>query len=105
MCDVAFAGPIELRTLWIRAREASISLLDWRCQCHSGPPLSRIGPKDIDSTPVFPRYYSPGLPNIAVTEILLNGAGINALIGEVKHAGMSEHMGMNRQRHTRCLSG
>src|SRR5262249_42561949 len=25
-------------------------------------PLRRIGPKDIDSTPVFPRYYSPGLP-------------------------------------------
>src|SRR5262249_55911951 len=24
----------------------------------------RIGPKDIDSTPVFPRYYSPGLPMI-----------------------------------------
>jgi hypothetical protein len=65
MCDVAFAGPIELRTLWIRAREASISLLDWRCQCHSGPPLRRIGPKDIDSTPVFPRYYSPGLPHSA----------------------------------------
>ena len=62
MRDVAFAGTIELRTLWIRAREASISLLDWRRQCHSGPPLSRIGPKDIDSTPVFPRYYSPGLP-------------------------------------------
>jgi hypothetical protein len=25
--------------------------------------LSGIGPKDIDSTPVFPCYYSPGLPN------------------------------------------
>src|SRR5262245_64298291 len=62
MRDVAFARTIELRTLWIRAREASISLLDWRRQCHSGPPLRRIGPKDIDSTPVFPRYYSPGLP-------------------------------------------
>jgi hypothetical protein len=24
--------------------------------------LNGIGPKDIDSTPVFPRYYSPGLP-------------------------------------------
>src|SRR4029450_11695710 len=66
MRDVAFARTIELRTLWIRAREASISLLDWRRQCHSGPPLRRIGPKDIDSTPVFPRYYSPGLPIFAI---------------------------------------
>ena len=24
--------------------------------------MSGIGPKDIDLTPVFPRYYSPGLP-------------------------------------------
>jgi hypothetical protein len=62
MRDVAFARTIELRTVWMRAREASLSLLDWRRQCHSGPPLRRIGPKDIDSTPVFPRYYSPGLP-------------------------------------------
>src|SRR5262249_2318692 len=63
MRDVASAGTIALRTLWIRARESRISLLDWRRQCHSGPPLHRIGPKDIDSTPVFPRDYSPGLPN------------------------------------------
>src|SRR5919199_4993048 len=62
MRDIAFAGTIELRTWWIRARESRISLLDWRRQCHHGPPLRRIGPKDIDSTPVSPRYYSPGLP-------------------------------------------
>src|SRR5262252_917429 len=67
MRDVAFTGTIELRTLWIRARESRISLLDWRRQCHSGPPLCRIGPKDIDSTPVFPRYSSPGLPQIRCT--------------------------------------
>src|ERR671938_311622 len=62
MRDIAFAGTIELRTWWIRARESRISLLDWRRQCHHGPPLRRIGPKDIDSTPVSPCYYSPGLP-------------------------------------------
>ena len=70
MRDVAFTRTIELRTLWIRTRESRISLLDWRRQCHSGPPLSRIGPKDIDLTPVFPRYYSPGLP-VDVTESFL----------------------------------
>ena len=43
--------------------------------------------------------------NISVTEILLNGAGINALIGEVKPAGMSQHMGMNRKRQPRFFSG
>ena len=64
MRDGAFAGTIELCTWWIRAREASISLLDWRRQCHSGPPLRKVGPKDIDSTPIFPCYYSPGLPKI-----------------------------------------
>src|SRR5262245_26970512 len=74
MRDVAFARTIELRTLWIRAREASISLLDWRRQCHSGPPLRRIGPKDIDSPPVFPRSYSPGLPN-TTTKIIRKAYG------------------------------
>src|SRR5947208_14670079 len=70
MRNVAFAGTIELCTVWVRARESSISLLDWRRQCHSGPPWSRIGPKDIDSTPVLPRYYSPGLPGFLTMPIL-----------------------------------
>jgi hypothetical protein len=26
--------------------------------------VARNGPKDTNVTPVFPRYYSPGLPNI-----------------------------------------
>jgi hypothetical protein len=62
MHDVACSGAIEACTLWIRARESGISLLRWRRLCHSGPPVARYGPKDTDLTPVFPRYYSPGLP-------------------------------------------
>jgi hypothetical protein len=49
--------------------------------------------------------WANGELNISVTEILLNGAGINALIGEVKPAGMSQHMGMNRKRQPRFFSG
>ena len=68
MRDVAFAGTIEPDTLWIRAREASISLLRWRRQCHNGPPVVRNGLKDTGLTPVSPRYYSPGLPKKDLTE-------------------------------------
>src|SRR5215216_8131735 len=64
MRDVAFAGTIALGTVWSRARESRISLLRWRRQCHSGPPVARNGLKDTGSTPVSPRYYSPGLPDI-----------------------------------------
>src|SRR2546423_9639513 len=46
MGDVAFAKPIALRTLWIRARESGISLLGWCRLCHGGPPVARNGPKD-----------------------------------------------------------
>jgi hypothetical protein len=59
MRDVACAGTIELGTLWIRTRESDISLLRWRRQGHNSPPMARNGRKDIDSTPVVPRYYSP----------------------------------------------
>jgi hypothetical protein len=65
MHDVAFAGMIEARALWIRARESRISLWRWRRGYPRGPPWSGIGPKDIDSAPVVPRYCSPGLPIIA----------------------------------------
>src|SRR5215468_2391540 len=62
MGDVAFAGAIEPCTLWIRARESGISLWRWRRQGHNSPPMARYGLKDTGSTPVAPRYYSPGLP-------------------------------------------
>jgi hypothetical protein len=62
MRAVAFAGPIEPRTLWMWTRESSLSLLRWRRLCHGGPPVARNGPKDTDMTPVFARYSSPGLP-------------------------------------------
>jgi hypothetical protein len=42
--------------------------------------------------------------NISVTEILLNGAGINALIGQVKPARMPQHMGMDGKRQLRFFS-
>src|SRR5262245_36681459 len=80
MRDVASARTIQLRTSCIRAREASISRLDWRRQCHSGPPLRRIGPKDIDSTPVFPRYYSPGLPRFRNLRKYQREANLRALV-------------------------
>src|SRR4051794_6433616 len=64
MRDVAFAGPIEPRTLWIWTRESGISLWRWCRLCHGGPPVARNGPKDTAMTPVFPRYSSPGLPKI-----------------------------------------
>src|SRR6266702_7634670 len=59
---VAFTRTIETSTLWIRTRESGISLLRWRRQCHNSPPVARNGLKDTGSTPVSPRYYSPGLP-------------------------------------------
>src|SRR4029450_8041589 len=72
MRDVAFAGTIEPGTLWIRAREASISLLRWRRQCHNGPPVVRNGLKDTGLTPVSPRYYSPGLPDFKGPRFIAN---------------------------------
>jgi hypothetical protein len=62
MPNIACAGAIELCTVWIRARESSISLLRWRRPYHCGPPVAGNGPKDTEPTPVVPRYYSPGLP-------------------------------------------
>src|SRR5262249_11366580 len=70
MHDVAFAGVVESCTLWIRTRESGISLLHWRRLYHGGPPVARNGPKDTDVTPVFPRYYSPGLPYFDGARIL-----------------------------------
>ena len=63
MRDVAFAGTIEPGPVGIRARELRISLLGWRRQCHTSPPVVRNGLQDTRSTPVSPRYYSPGLPD------------------------------------------
>src|SRR6516162_7097720 len=65
MRDVAFAGTIEPRTVWIRARELRIALLCWRQQGHNRPPVVRNGLQDTGSTPVSPRYCSPGLPKFA----------------------------------------
>src|SRR5438477_8488363 len=62
MRDVAFTGTIEPFTVWIRARESGIAFWRWRRQCHNSPPVARNGLKDTGSTPVAPRYYSPGLP-------------------------------------------
>src|SRR5262249_51362011 len=72
MHDVACAGVVESCTRWMRTRESGISLLHWRRLGHGGPPVARNGPKDTDVTPVFPRYYSPGLPrfvNIRLTHL------------------------------------
>src|SRR5919106_4075744 len=43
--------------------------------------------------------------NVTVAEIMLNGAGINAFIREVKPTSMSQHMGMDRERELRFRSG
>src|SRR4030095_11844332 len=64
MRDVAFAGTIEPGTVWIRAREWRISLWCWRRRCHHSPPMVRHGLQDTGSTPVSPRYCSPGLPGL-----------------------------------------
>jgi hypothetical protein len=69
--DVACAGTIEACAWWIRARKSRLALWGWRRCYHSGPPLSGMGPKDIDSTPVFPCYYSPGLPFFTVWSFFL----------------------------------
>jgi hypothetical protein len=60
--DVACARPIAPRTPWLRAGESCLPVLNWRRLYQSGPPMARNGPKDLDLTPVVPRYYSPGLP-------------------------------------------
>src|SRR5215475_12303018 len=62
MRNIACAGAIALCTVWMRARESSISLWRWRRPYHSGPPVAGNGPKDTEPTPVMPRYCSPGLP-------------------------------------------
>src|SRR4029077_8438066 len=64
MANVAGVGPIELLTIWIGARKCRISFVSWRHRYHGDPPLIGNGPKDTDSTPVVPCYYSPGLPGI-----------------------------------------
>src|SRR4030095_10901451 len=71
MHEVSFAGVVESCTLWFRTRESRIPLLRWRRLCHDGPPVARNGPKDTDLTPVFPRYYSPGLPIITPRRLSL----------------------------------
>src|SRR4029450_54271 len=71
MRDVPGTGAIEPCTLWIRTREASITLLGWRRQCHVGPPLAENGPKDTERTPVFPRYSSPGLSDFVCSALSL----------------------------------
>src|SRR6516162_3189297 len=62
MDNVACAGAVEPHTRWIRTRESCIALWPWRREYHTGPPVAGNGPQDTDSTPVVPRYYSPGLP-------------------------------------------
>jgi hypothetical protein len=62
MREVAFAGTMAPGTVWIRARAWRRALWGWRCPCHNSPPVARHGLKDTGSTPVSPRYYSPGLP-------------------------------------------
>src|SRR2546427_10920310 len=69
MRDMACARAIALCTVWIRARESRISLLRWRRQYHSGPPVAGDGPKDTEQTTGVPRYRSPGLPMIATVVI------------------------------------
>jgi hypothetical protein len=64
MYNIAVARAVEPSTLWIRTRESCITLLRWRRRSHGGPPfLAGNRPQDTDSTPVSPRYYSPGLPD------------------------------------------
>jgi len=70
LCNVPFTGTIEPGTVWIWARESSISLWRWRRQYHSGPPVAGNGPKDTEQTPVVPRYCSPGLPYFAQWRIV-----------------------------------
>jgi hypothetical protein len=50
--------------------------------------LNGIGPNDIDLTPVFPRYYSPGLPKDDIITFLRDaGYEVHVDHGE-NHLGM-----------------
>jgi len=71
MREVPFAGTIAPCPGWSRARESRRALWRWRRQSHSGPPMARNGLQDTGSTPVSPRYYSPGLPYFDYTNLLL----------------------------------
>ena len=42
--------------------------------------------------------------NVAMPEVLLDGTGIRTFVGEIKTAGMPEHVGMNRKREASDLS-
>ena len=42
---------------------------------------------------------------MAMPEILLDGAGIDAFVREVKATGMAQHMGMDRKGELRFYSG
>jgi hypothetical protein len=50
------------------------------------------------------RRVTNGMLNIAMPQVLLDGPGIHAFVGEIKTAGMPEHMGMNRKRQARHLT-
>ena len=38
-------------------------------------------------------------------EIVLNGAGVLAVIGQLVAAGMAQHVAMHRERKASCLTG
>jgi methyl-accepting chemotaxis protein len=96
MHDVPCAGTIELGTWWIRARESGISLLRWRRQCHSGPPVARNGLHDTESTPVSPRYYSPGLPGKALEEIVQSIKKVSEVVAEIAAASREQATGIEQ---------
>src|SRR5437870_6674727 len=61
-----------------RTRKCRIAFVSWRHRYHGGLPLIGNGPKDTDSTPVMPCYYSPGLPVFGVYYSLSDVGGAAA---------------------------
>ena len=56
-----------------------------------------VDPKAVES--VSGKFgISGGMGDLPVAEIVLNSAGIVALIGQIEPRGMPQHMRMNRER-------
>jgi len=66
-----------------------------------------LGPKlyDTCSSKAIIKPGKDAIVSITVPEILLNGAGIDALVGEVKATRMAEHMRMDRKRELGVYAG
>src|SRR5262245_8899758 len=67
-------------------------------RCASRPEVRSAPPKVLE--PVGCHVGVPdGMLNVLVAEIVLQGTGIMAIVGELEPAGMAKHVGMDREWH------